>query len=149
MCWGESEIILLVKTANMTWGPCRLAVVVLGFGRDAVPRQFITVRLSAVWHYLDWCLEVFIMASKKERIEARFPADLKVLVERAAQASGYTLTDYLANLVRNDAPSRLKAQSEIALSNEQFDHFIEVCEAPPAPSNKILDVARKLDKEGF
>lgn len=89
------------------------------------------------------------MANKTERIEARFPADLKALAERAALASGYTLTDYLANLVRNDAPKRLKAQSEIALTNEQFDQFIKVCEAAPAPSRKILDAARKLDEEGF
>lgn len=89
------------------------------------------------------------MASKTERIEARFPADLKALAERAALASGYTLTDYLAHLVRNDAPKRLKAQSEIVLVNEQFDHFIKICEAAPVPGKKILDAARKLDKEGF
>lgn len=89
------------------------------------------------------------MTSKAERIEARFPADLKALAERAALASGYTLTDYLANLVRKDAPKRLRAQREILLTNEQFDHFIQVCEAAPEPGKKILDVARKLDEEGF
>ena len=89
------------------------------------------------------------MANKTERIEARFPAELKVLAERAALASGYTLTDYLANLVRNDAPKRLKAQNEITLTNKQFDHFIKACESAPAPSKKILDAAQKLDEEGF
>lgn len=89
------------------------------------------------------------MSTKTERVEARFPADVKALAERAALASGYTLTDYLANLVRSDAPQRLKAQSEIELTNQQFDHFIQVCERAPAPSQKILDAARKLDQEGF
>ena len=89
------------------------------------------------------------MAKKTERIEARFPAELKALAERAALASGYTLTDYLANLVINDAPRRLKAQSEIRLTNARFDHFIQICDAAPTPSKKILDTARKLDKEGF
>jgi uncharacterized protein (DUF1778 family) len=89
------------------------------------------------------------MNSKTERIEARFPADLKILAERAASASGYTLTDYLAFLVRNDAPKRLKAHNEIVLANEQFDNFIKVCEAAPKPGKKILEAARKLDKEGF
>jgi uncharacterized protein (DUF1778 family) len=60
------------------------------------------------------------MTNKTERIEARFPAELKALAERAALASGYTLTDYLAYLVRNDAPS-----------------------------TRIRDAARKLDAEGF
>ncbi|MEJ2608564.1 MAG: DUF1778 domain-containing protein [Candidatus Thiodiazotropha sp.] len=89
------------------------------------------------------------MTSKTKRIEARFPAELKALAERAALASGYTLTDYLANLVRNDAPKRLRAQSEIGLTNEVFDHFIKVCETAQAPSQKILDAAQKLDNEGF
>ncbi|MEJ2407004.1 MAG: DUF1778 domain-containing protein [Candidatus Thiodiazotropha sp.] len=37
------------------------------------------------------------MTVKTERVEARFPADLKRLAERAAVASGVTLTDYLVN----------------------------------------------------
>jgi len=89
------------------------------------------------------------MSSKTERIEARFPADLKLLAERAALASGYTLTDYLANLVRNDAPQRLKAQSVIELTNQQFDDFIKACEAVSSPSPEIIEAARKLDSEGF
>lgn len=89
------------------------------------------------------------MATKTERIEARFPAELKVLAERAALASGYSLTDYLANLVRNDATERLKSQSEIRLTNERFDQFVRACEDAKAPSNKILEAAEKLDREGF
>lgn len=89
------------------------------------------------------------MSIKTVRVEARFPAEIKALAERAALASGYTLTDYLANLVRNDAPQRLKAHNEIQLANQPFDHFIKVCEAAKPPSNKILDAAKKLDQEGF
>ncbi len=89
------------------------------------------------------------MAGKTERIEARFPAELKLLAERAALASGYTLTDYLAHLVRDDAPKRLKAHSEIVLTNVQFDQFVQACKEASAPSKRIMDAARKLDKEGF
>ncbi len=89
------------------------------------------------------------MFAKTERIEARFPADLKILAERAALASGYTLTAYLANLVRNDAPKRLNSQNEIKLSNQQFDHFVSICNSAPPPSQKILAAAKKLDQEGF
>jgi uncharacterized protein (DUF1778 family) len=89
------------------------------------------------------------MSTKTMRVEARFPAELKVLAERAAQASGYTLTDYLASLVRNDAPKRLKEHNEIVLTNEQFDHFIQVCDKAKAPGRKLLESASKLDAEGF
>ncbi len=89
------------------------------------------------------------MTVKSERVEARFPADLKRLAERAAVVSGVTLTDYLVNLVRNDAPKRLKAQAEMDLANAQFDYFVQVCEAAGPLSKKICEVAQKLDQEGF
>lgn len=89
------------------------------------------------------------MATKTERVEARFSPAIKALAERAALASGYSLTDYLANLVQQDAPKRLRAKSEIELSNQQFDHFIKVCEEASVPSKQILDAAKKLDQEGF
>lgn len=89
------------------------------------------------------------MASKTERIEARFPSELKVLAERAALISGITLTDYLANLVRADAPKRLKSQNEIVLANQQFDSFIKACEMAPKPSKKLVEAANRLDSEGF
>jgi len=89
------------------------------------------------------------MASKTERIEARFPSELKVLAERAALISGITLTDYLANLVRADAPKRLKSENEIVLANQQFDDFIQVCDTALAPSKKLTEAANRLDSEGF
>lgn len=89
------------------------------------------------------------MAAKTERIEARFLPEIKLLAERAALVSGVTLTDYLARLVREDAPKTLKAYADIQLTNQQFDDFIKICESEQAPSDAILDAAQRLDKEGF
>lgn len=89
------------------------------------------------------------MAVKTERIEARFIPEIKQLAERAALVSGITLTDYLARLVREDAPKTLKTYAEIKLTNEQFDNFLTICDAAQEPSKKILDAAKRLDEEGF
>ena len=89
------------------------------------------------------------MATKTERIEARFIPEIKNLAERAALASGVTLTDYLAKLVREDAPKTLKTYAEMQLTNQQFDHFLTICEAEQEPSKAILDAAKHFDKEGF
>ncbi len=89
------------------------------------------------------------MVRKTERIEARFLPEIKQLAERAALVRGITLTDYLARLVRKDAPKTLKAYSEIQLTNQQFDDFITICEAEHKPSQAIMDAAKRLDKEGF
>lgn len=89
------------------------------------------------------------MPTKTERVEARFVPEIKSLAERAALASGVTLTDYLAKLVREDAPKTLRTYAEIQLTNQQFDHFLATCEAEQEPSKAILDAAKNLDKEGF
>ena len=88
-------------------------------------------------------------APKSQRVEARFSPEVKQLAERAASVSGFSLTDYLTNLVRNDAPGRLKKHEEVALSNERFDRFIAACEAVAEPSQKLKAAARKLDEEGL
>ncbi|MFT4927856.1 MAG: hypothetical protein ACI8WB_003970 [Phenylobacterium sp.] len=89
------------------------------------------------------------MSSKTERIEARFLPEIKQLAERAALVSGITLTDYLARLVREDAPKTLKSYTEIQLTNQQFDDFIAICDTEQTPSKEILDAAKRLDTEGF
>mgnify|MGYP002633995827 CR=1 FL=1 len=89
------------------------------------------------------------MASKSERIEARFMPEIKQLAERAALASGVTLTDYLVRLVREDAPKTLKSYSEVKLTNQQFDNFMAICEAEHEPNQAIIAAAKRLDEEGF
>lgn len=89
------------------------------------------------------------MAVKTERIEARFLPEIKQMAERAALASGTTLTDYLARLVREDAPKTLKAYSELKLSNQEFDRFVEICEQEHELGARLKQAAQRLDKEGF
>lgn len=89
------------------------------------------------------------MTAKTERVEARFLPEIKQLAERAALANGMTLTDYLAKLVREDAPKTLSAYSEIQLTNQQFDQFMQACQATQKPSKAILEAAKRLDEEGF
>jgi uncharacterized protein (DUF1778 family) len=89
------------------------------------------------------------MPSKFERVDVRFPAELKALAERAALASGCSLSDYLVSLVRIDAPMRLQANNQITLANTQFNQFVEACDNAPIPGEKLVDAARKCDTEGF
>ena len=60
-----------------------------------------------------------------------------------------TLTDYLVSLIKTDAPKTLKAQTEITLTNEQFDNFLVICNSDRKPSKQIRKAADLLDKEGF
>ena len=89
------------------------------------------------------------MAIKTERIEARFLPEIKQLAERAAMVSGITLTDYLAKLVREDAPKTLQSYTCIQLSNKQFDDFLTICDTEQELNPEIKKAAKRLDDEGF
>ena len=84
-----------------------------------------------------------------ERLEAKISPETKKLAERAALVKEMTLTDYLVSLIKTDAPKTLKAQTEISLTNEQFDNFLVICNSDRRPSKKIKEAADLLDKKGF
>lgn len=48
-----------------------------------------------------------------------------------------------------DEPKMLNPHTQIQLTNQQFDLFITICKSEQQPSQKILDVAKRLDDEGF
>lgn len=89
------------------------------------------------------------MATKTERIEARFAPEIKRLAERAASISGLSLTDYLAKLVTENAPKTLQHHDTITLTNQQFDDFIAYCEGEHEPSDRLRLAMGRLKSEGF
>ncbi len=88
------------------------------------------------------------MSLKTERVEARFSPEIKRLAERAATASGLSLTEYLTSLVIEYAPKTLQQHKTISLTNQQFDDFIAYCDKPPKPSERLQLAAKRLE-EGF
>ena len=87
--------------------------------------------------------------SAAERIDMRVDAETKQLAERASTASGCSLSQYLTRLIRSDAPKILEEASNISLTNEQFDSFIEICSKSKPLSDKIIRTAERLNTEGF
>ncbi|WP_251372319.1 DUF1778 domain-containing protein [Rheinheimera oceanensis] len=86
----------------------------------------------------------------RERIEMRVDAETKQLAERAAAALGCaSLTEFMVRLIRDNAPQILQAQAAIELTSAQFDQFMQICEAPPAPHGRLKAAAAQLDREGF
>jgi len=86
----------------------------------------------------------------RERIEMRVDAETKQLAERAAAALGCaSLTEFMVRLIRDNAPQILQAQATIELTSAQFDQFMQICEAPTAPHDRLKAAAARLDREGF
>lgn len=59
------------------------------------------------------------------------------------------MTQYLTQLIREDAPKILEEVANIRLTNEQFDNFMRVCSQEEPISDKIKITASRLDEEGF
>lgn len=68
---------------------------------------------------------------RSERLEARIDPETKRLAERAAALGFGSMADYITRLIREDAPRRLAAQALIQVTNDQFEHFLSVCNDTP------------------
>lgn len=81
----------------------------------------------------------------------RVDLETKLMAERASAALGCSsLTEYITRLIRENSPEIIQQQTEIKLSNQQFDNFIELCEdVTLKPSETLLAAAKRLDKDGL
>ena len=89
--------------------------------------------------------------ARRERIEMRVDPETKQLAERASAALGCaSMTEFITTLIRENAPRILQQQSDIAVTNAQFDHFMAICnDTERKPSRRILEAARQLDRDGY
>ena len=87
------------------------------------------------------------ISSNNQRIEMRVDLETKQMAERASAALGCSsLTEYITRLIRENSPRIIQQQTDIKLSIQQFEHFIEVCEDTSLkPSKRILAAAKRLD----
>jgi len=91
------------------------------------------------------------ISAHDQRLDMRIDLETKQMAERASAALGCSsLTEYITRLIRDNSPSIIQQQTEITLSNQQFDQFISLCEDETIkPSASLLQAARQLDKEGY
>ncbi len=90
-------------------------------------------------------------AARDKRMDMRVDEDTKRLAERATAAAGFSsVTDFITNLIRENAPKILEQQARIEVTNKQFDRFMAACmDTTQIPSTRILEAAERLDREGF
>lgn len=91
------------------------------------------------------------ISSNNQRIEMRVDLETKQMAERASAALGCSsLTEYITRLIRENSPKIIQQQTDIKLSNQQFEHFIDLCEDTSLkPSKRLLAAAKRLDDEGL
>ena len=83
-------------------------------------------------------------AAKSERFEARLTEDQKALFERAAAATGRSMTDFVLSSAAETARRVLVEWQTLQLSAEDSRRFAEAVLAAPAPNEHLLAAAERL-----
>lgn len=79
-------------------------------------------------------------ASRKRKaavINLRMPAEVRDLIDTAADVQGKTRTAFIVESSRKEAIDVLLDQRFFALNNEQYDAFVKALDEPPAPNAKL------------
>ena len=81
--------------------------------------------------------------SKSQRLEARVTSQDKDLVQRAAEMSGCSLSDFIANTVRSAAQQTLRDHYVLNLTTSGTANFVDALLNPPTPSERLRAKVRE------
>ena len=74
------------------------------------------------------------------RIDMRLNKDIKAKAEKASALLGLkSLTEYVVNLINNDATKVIAQHEAMTLENDIFDRFMESCERSEKPNQNLTD----------
>lgn len=79
--------------------------------------------------------------SKDERIFVRVSSDVKRTLERAAEVSGRSLSDFVVGSAFNAAREAIEGVERMVLSEADRDVFLEALSNPPAPNDALKAAA--------
>lgn len=77
------------------------------------------------------------------RLEARIPADIYKVIERAAELRGLTMTAYVTAIMGDDARRTISESSIIRLSRGDQIAFATALINPPEPNKKLFAAKRR------
>ncbi|MEZ5584158.1 MAG: DUF1778 domain-containing protein [Candidatus Competibacteraceae bacterium] len=84
--------------------------------------------------------------TRSKRIEARIKPDTLVLVQRAAELQGSSVSDFVVAAAEGAARQALEAANTIRLSVEEQRRFVELLLDPPEPA-PALQRAKEAHEE--
>jgi uncharacterized protein (DUF1778 family) len=74
---------------------------------------------------------------RRDTLNLRIPAVERNLIDRAAQSSGKTRTDFILEAARRAAEDTLLDRSILSIGAEAYAEFIRRLDAPPQPNETL------------
>lgn len=73
----------------------------------------------------------------RETLNLRIPAAERWLIDRAAQSSGKTRTDFILGAARRAAEEQLLDRTVFVVSPATYTEFVATLDAPPEPNERL------------
>lgn len=85
--------------------------------------------------------------ARVDRLEARVSLEQKHLFQQAANLLGRTLTDFITATLQKESLRVIQEQSVLKLAGQDRKAFIQCLLNPPPPSKRLVEIARRYQKE--
>jgi len=85
-------------------------------------------------------------SAKTYRFDARLNEDQKVLIQRAADIEGRTMTDFVLHSAETAAEKTIQERAIIILTARETEMFVDSILNPPEPGAVLRDAARQYKK---
>ena len=86
------------------------------------------------------------LRTKAYRFDARLNEDQKLLIQRAADMEGRTLTDFVLQSAQAAAERTLRQRASLILSARETETFVTAILNPPEPGPILLEAVRQYRK---
>ena len=84
------------------------------------------------------------------RFDMRLDEEIKTKAEKASALLGMkSLTEYVAQLMDNDATQVIAEHESITVDDNVFDRFMNACEKAKKPNNALLEAAAFTKNQGI
>lgn len=80
------------------------------------------------------------------RLNFRLPNEMKEMIERAALASGLTVTDFAINALVNSANEVLECHQTRTLSDRDRDVFLALLDSDEEPNEALKEAAKEYKR---
>lgn len=89
------------------------------------------------------------LPAKDTRVEMRASKAQREILDRATATCGLSMTDFVLNAALDRAAEVLEQNSKITLKNEEFDHFIAVCNEAREPNQALMNAFKNAKERGI
>lgn len=85
-------------------------------------------------------------STSRDQINLRASSDQRSIIDRAAELSGLTRTDFILTAAVREAEHVIVDRAIIRVSDDAFHQILELIDNPPPPNEELITLLRDVAK---